>query len=225
MHSPNMIAPLSIEDFKLTTSNMHVQARRPPASLELGVPSITLCKDRPLRPTMDVPVANDPVPPRELILHRCSGVWVPILYANSILVYALINTIAPGDTMTIWLVPFMGSGLLMHSLAQSGWRFPLGLGLLLVLPLMTLTTDVWFRMAYIFVFAVFCSGAFWADFRGVTLVLVSMCWAGMVLAWGGSVVLARHREAHTCQLFTALFLAVLCSRKMNTVQYKVVLDP
>ena len=222
-------------------------AARPPQAhaTELGVASISLAassssssKGHKAQPPLLAP--QQPPPPHrqaakndlfphadEVVIHAVRGWWVPALYLQCALLFGLCNLLLPSHALHVPLGMLWCLALFLHACSRSGVFFTLGMLLLALTPFLQALDDHLFYVFYLACFSAFCSGpGFWRENQGVVLVVLCAAWVGlavcaaMLLLVGAS---GRGRRVIYVMgaSFLALFIAMVCSRKLASVQYKV----
>ena len=133
---------------------------------------------------------------------------VPLTYSCCGAGLCLCHLMAPGyiHACTLLLSPFWTLALALHAVAMRDlvWLW-LGLLAVLLLPFTLLVADMIFVAFYLAVFAVFASGRFWQNLKGLPFLMVSLCWFGLASSLALSAVL---QEQPVAQLAVATFFAL-----------------
>ena len=133
---------------------------------------------------------------------------VPLTYSCCGAGLCLCHLMAPGyvHACTLLLSPLWTLALALHAVAMRDlvWLW-LGLLALLLLPFTLLVADMIFVAFYLAVFAVFASGRFWHNLKGLPFLMVSLCWFGLASSLALSAVL---QEQPVAQLAIATFFAL-----------------
>lgn len=98
-------------------------------------------------------------------------------------------------------------GLILGSLLFVGW------------PVIALLDDMGYTICYILIFTCFVSDHFW-ELRGLALVTSSVACAGLL---GGTFLLQKGNPTMPLVCSSSLVLAVMCSRRLSRIRYKIVL--
>ena len=209
---------------------------------ELGVASISLASSSSSKgkgqPPLPAQQQQLPPPPHrggskgellhadEVVVHSVRGWWVPALYLQCALLFGLSNLLLPGHELHMPLGMLWCLALFLHACSRSGVFFTLGMLLLALTPFLQALDDHLFYLFYLACFSAFCSGPnFWRENQGVVLVVLCAAWVGLagcaamlLLGTGGR---GRRVIYVMGASFLALFIAMVCSRKLASVQYKV----
>ena len=133
---------------------------------------------------------------------------VPLTYSCCGAGLCLCHLMAPGyiHACTLLLSPLWTLALALHAVAMRDliWLW-LGLLAVLLLPFTLLVADMIFVAFYLAVFAVFASGRFWQNLKGLPFLMVSLCWFGLASSLALSAVL---QEQPVAQLAVATFFAL-----------------
>lgn len=137
------------------------------------------------------------------------GLVVPLGYACCGAGLCLCHLMAPGylHACALLLSPLWTLTLGLHAVGMHDlvWLW-LGLLTILLLPSAILVSDLLFVAFYLGVLAIFASGRFWQNLKGVPFLMVSLCWFGLSSSLVLSAVLQDHQSV--TQLAVATFFAL-----------------
>jgi hypothetical protein len=222
-----MIAPLSLPDaFQMGT--LHVPRRsttpflpaQPP--VEMATPSISF--GNAAKRCMAPPLAAQQA--CETAVWAFSGSLVPALYLHYALVLALGSLLFP-DYLVNWalvIAPLLISALSLHALSGGIPRLVYGLFMCLAYPVVILSRgDRPLQAVYVVLVGAFASGPFWREERGAWLVACCAAWVALpaAAAWLLSGPENPRGPLAAC-VGAALALALVGSRRLGRLQYKVV---
>ncbi len=135
-------------------------------------------------PSISIPIAPDVYKSKAPFIH---GWFIPLGYTFCGLCMGLCNLIVPHQVPNCahLLCPLWTLSLGMHAATETDplW-FWCGVMCVFLLPFVILIRDFLFVAFYLIVFTGFTSGRFWQAFQGPPFILLSVCWAGLLLFCG-----------------------------------------
>lgn len=169
-----------------------------------GLSSSGCCHDFSSSSSSSSPAVSGAVKPWVLSV----GLIVPLGYTCCGLALCLCHLMTPGylHPCTLLISPLWTLALALHAVGMHDlvWLW-LGLLTVLLLPFTLLVSDLLFVAFYLGVFAIFASGRFWQNLRGVPFLMVSLCWFGLASSLALSAVL---QDQPVAQLAVATFFAL-----------------